>query len=90
MSVRPQVYALADIRNALMAARQAINATADEVGDKADPFIAGFLTGYRAALSTLGLAFDKTTRSEAGVAQRRLPWTMEEAIHSSLPSEITG
>jgi hypothetical protein len=88
--VRLKVYYQKDIRKALMAAQQVLNATADEAGDQVDPFIAGFLTGYRAALSTLDLAFEIAARSERGVAERRPPWTMEEAIHSSLPSEITG
>ena len=52
-----EVYYPTDIRNALLAAEQAVGATADASGDKDDPFTAGFLTGYRAALTTLALAF---------------------------------
>lgn len=53
-----EVYYPADIRNALLAAEQAVNATADATGDQeGDPFTAGFLTGYRTALTTLALAF---------------------------------
>jgi hypothetical protein len=51
------VYYPTDIRNALLAAEQAVGATADASGNKDDPFTAGFLTGYRAALTTLALAF---------------------------------
>lgn len=54
-----EVYYPQDIRNALLAAEQAVNATADATtGDQeGDSFTAGFLTGYRAALTTLALAF---------------------------------
>ena len=52
-----EVYYPADIRNALLAAEQAVGATADAAGNKDDPFTAGCLTGYRAALTTLALAF---------------------------------
>jgi len=51
------VYYPADVRNALLAAEQAVNATAEAAGDPEDPFTAGFLAGYRAALTTLALAF---------------------------------
>ncbi len=51
------VYYPQDIRNALLAAEQAVNATADAVGQQDDPFTAGFLAGYRAALTTVALAF---------------------------------
>jgi hypothetical protein len=51
------VYYPQDIRNALLAAEQAVNATADAAGDQDDPFTAGFLAGYRAALATVALAF---------------------------------
>ena len=50
-----EVYYPADIRNALLAAEQAVNATADAAGNQDDPFTAGFLSGYRAALATLAL-----------------------------------
>lgn len=60
-----EVYYPTDIRNALLAAEQAANATAKAVrpahdgatGNQDDPFSAGFLTGYRAALTTLAVAF---------------------------------
>jgi len=52
-----EVYYPGDIHNALLAAEQAVNATADATGNEDDPFSAGFLTGYRAALATLALAF---------------------------------
>jgi hypothetical protein len=55
-----EVYYPTDVRNALLAAEQAVNATADATGSKDDPFTAGFLTGYRAALVTLALAFGLT------------------------------
>jgi hypothetical protein len=46
-----------NIANALLAAEQAANATAKATGDQNDPFSAGYLTGYRAALTTLAVAF---------------------------------
>ena len=52
-----EVYYAADIRNALLAAEQAVGATAEAAGERDEPFTAGFLTGYRAALTTLALAF---------------------------------
>ncbi len=52
-----EVYYPTDIRNALLAAEQAANATAKATGNQDDPFSAGFLTGYRAALTTLAVAF---------------------------------
>jgi len=51
------VYYPNDVRNALLAAEQAVNATTDAAGDQDDPFTAGFLAGYRAALTTVALAF---------------------------------
>lgn len=69
-----EVYYPTDIRNAILAAEQAVNAMADAaaIGTAVDQvqqggaaavnlpqsaFTAGFLTGYRAALTTLALAF---------------------------------
>lgn len=61
-----EVYYPTDVRNALLAAEQAVNAMADAAAvgageDNVDApqsaFTAGFLTGYRAALTTLALAF---------------------------------
>jgi branched-subunit amino acid permease len=52
-----EVYYPTDILNALLAAEQAANATAKAIGNQDDPFSAGFLTGYRAALTTLAVAF---------------------------------
>jgi hypothetical protein len=52
-----EVYYPADICNALLAAEQAVNATALATGNQDDPFTSGYLTGYRAALTTLALAF---------------------------------
>lgn len=68
-----EVYYPTDVRNALLAAEQAVNAMADATAvgaaiqagqDQAggvtihqSAFTAGFLTGYRAALTTLALAF---------------------------------
>lgn len=58
------VYYPTDIRNALLAAEQAVNATTDAAGAHDDPFTAGFLTGYRAALTTIALAFGLANWSE--------------------------
>ena len=52
-----EVYYPTDIRNALLAAEQSANATATATGNIDDPFAAGFLVGYRAALTTLAVAF---------------------------------
>lgn len=66
-----EVYYSADIRNALLAAEQAVNATADAAGIKDDPFTAGFLTGYRAALTTMALAFGLATCPGVPSTERR-------------------
>lgn len=60
------VYFPADIRNALLAAEQAVGAMADAAGGKGDPFTAGFLAGYRAALTTLALAFGLASGGSQG------------------------
>jgi len=52
-----QVYYPSDIRNALLAAEQAVAATDTATGKQDDPFATGFLSGYRAALVTMALAF---------------------------------
>jgi hypothetical protein len=52
-----EVYYPQDIRNALLAAEQGANATAEATGSTSDPFTAGYMAGYRAALTTLALAF---------------------------------
>jgi len=59
-----EVFYPSDIRNALLAAEQAMNATADATNSHDDAFTAGFLSGYRAALTTLALAFGLTARLE--------------------------
>jgi hypothetical protein len=76
-----EVYYPTDIRNALLAAEQAANATAKAIGSpqsrtspgtgQEDPFSAGFLTGYRAALTTLALAFGLTAHPEPSLPERR-------------------
>ena len=74
-----EVYYPTDIRNALLAAEQAANATAKAVrpahdgatGNQDDPFSAGFLTGYRAALTTLALAFGLAAHPEPPLPERR-------------------
>lgn len=66
-----EVYYPADIRSALLAAEQAVSATADAACRKDDPFTAGFLTGYRAALTTLALAFGLAARPETFSADRK-------------------
>ena len=58
-----EVYYPTDIRNALLAAEQSVNAAVNASGYSDDPncpqsaYTAGFLVGYRAALTTLALAF---------------------------------
>lgn len=76
-----EVYYPTDIRNALLAAEQAANATAKAVrpahdgaiGNQDDPFSAGFLAGYWAALTTLALAF--------GLGPQRQPLVDAPAWH---------
>lgn len=68
-----EVYYPADIGNALLPAEQAVNATADAARNDDDPFTAGFLTGYRAALTTLALAFGLAVRSKTPLVERRPP-----------------
>ena len=68
-----EVYYAADIRNALLAAEQAVGATAEATGNRDDPFTAGFLTGYRAALTTLALAFGLAAHPEPYPAGRITP-----------------
>ena len=66
-----EVYYPTDIRNALLAAEQAVGATAEAAGNGDEPFTAGFLAGYRAALTTLALAFGLTVRHEPPPAEWR-------------------
>ena len=66
-----EVYYAADIRNALLAAEQAVGATAEAAGERDEPFTAGFLTGYRAALTTLALAFGLAAHPESSLTQRQ-------------------
>jgi hypothetical protein len=68
-----EVYYPADIRNALLAAEQAAGATAAAAGNNGDdPFAAGFLAGYRAALATLALAFGLTACPEVHPSDRTI------------------
>lgn len=66
-----QIFYPTDIRNALLAAEQAVNATTDAAGDQDDPFTSGFLTGYRAALTTLALAFGLATWPESPLREQK-------------------
>ena len=52
-----EVYYPQDLRNALLAAEQASNATMMAAGGEDDKFTQGFQSGYRAALATIALAF---------------------------------
>ena len=56
-----EVYYPTDIRNALLSAEQNVNATAKALGNTDDPFAAGYLTGYRVAITTLAMAFGLVT-----------------------------
>ncbi len=69
-----QVFYPTDIRNALLAADQAVNAATDAADAQDDPFTAGFLTGYRAALTTLALAFGLTTWSDIPLREQKTPF----------------
>lgn len=63
-----QVYYPADIRNALAAAEQAQRAALQAAGGGSD-FVQGFQEGYRAALTTVALAFGLIPRPEAPGAE---------------------
>ena len=76
-----EVYYPTDIRNALLAAEQAANATAKATGNQDDPFSAGFLTGYRAALTTLAVAF--------GLALDCRGQSLVDHVEPSLPERKT-
>jgi hypothetical protein len=52
-----EVYYPADIRNALRAAEQGVDAVVQGTTMRSDAHAASFLAGYRAALTTLALAF---------------------------------
>jgi hypothetical protein len=90
MDVTRQVVFPTDIRDALRAAEQAVNATADAAFKEDDPFIAGFLTGYQAALTTLALAFGLADCSEFTSSERKRIWNGREPVNSNLFLEITG
>ena len=77
-----QVYYPTDIRNALLAAEQAANATARAAGVQDDPFSAGFLTGYRAALATLALAFGLPLNPNVPPAERTATLLPDPAPHT--------
>ena len=51
-----EVYYPSDIRNAIVAAEQAVSATATATGGTGELFATGYLAGYRAALTTMALA----------------------------------
>ena len=61
-----EVFYPNDVRQALLAAEQAVSATAGAMGVRDEPFAAGFLAGYRAALTTLALAFGLVTQPDSG------------------------
>lgn len=52
-----QAYYPEDIRNALLAAEQATSAALQATGEHEDLFAAGYTEGYRAAMTTVALAF---------------------------------
>lgn len=64
-----EVYYPADIRNALLAAEQAVSETAHATSSLDDPVAASFLAGYRAALTTFALAFGLVAKLEPQIAR---------------------
>lgn len=66
-----EVYYPGDILNALQAAEQAVNATVEATGGRDDPFAAGYLAGYRAALVTVALAFGLSPSGSALITNVR-------------------
>jgi len=52
-----EVYYPQDIRNVLLAAEQASNSALTAAKEKNDEFAQGYQAGYRAALTTVALAF---------------------------------
>lgn len=59
-----EVYYPADIRNALLAAEQASGAALMAAGQENDALVQIFQEGYRAALTTIALAFGLAPRQE--------------------------
>jgi len=78
------VYYPNDVRNALLAAEQAVNAATDAAGDQDDPFTAGFLAGYRAALTTIALAFGLPTPRQAGLVKPSPDHSQSPALEAAL------
>ena len=68
-----EVFYPADIRNALLAAEQAANATVKATGNTDDVFASGYLAGYWAALTTIALAFGLASNQQHNPLWPRLP-----------------
>ena len=68
-----EIFYPADIRNALLAAEQAANVTVKATGNTDDVFASGYLAGYRAALTTVALAFGLVDNR-----QRKPSWSSKE------------
>ncbi len=95
------VYYPSDVCNALLAAEQArllrsgqarllrsgqaVNAATDAAGDQDDPFTAGFLAGYRAALTTIALAFGLPPPRQAGLPTAHQPSSTRRVALNALP-----
>ena len=83
-----EVYYPTDIRNALLAAEQAVNETAHATSSLDDPVAASFLAGYRAALTTLAIAFG-LARSPEATQKERDPASRSRRVRSiRLPGEL--
>ena len=65
-----EVFYPEDIRNALLAAEQTANATAQVLGQDNNPFADCFLAGHQAALTAIALAFGLVS----GDNGRQLEW----------------
>ncbi len=66
------VWYKSDIQNVLSAAEQASGAALRAAGNGNDPYIAGYQTGYRAALATVALAFGLVPTRTKPAGQQRL------------------
>ena len=76
-----EVYYQQDIRNALLAAEQAHSAALMATKKKDDKFAQGYQEGYRAALTTVALAFGLIP----GPDRLRQNWSDSHEIHNWHP-----
>lgn len=84
-----EVYYKEDIRNALLAAEQAMSATATASGGD-DQLVTGFLAGYRAALATLVLAFGLLPGKPDRALETNWGWLLTPDSKVGEPENLLG